>query len=238
MTRTIALDLPGGEALPVFEAEPDGAPRGAVLVVQEAFGVNDHIEDVTRRFAGAGYRSVAPHLFHRSGDPRLPFELERAKPHMARLTRAGLRADLDATLAHLADVGFAQGAVAIVGFCMGGTVAFIEAAARPLGAAASFYGGGILAGRFGSPPLAELAPKLRTPWLGLYGDRDRGIPVEEVEALREAARRAPVPTEVVRYPEAGHGFHCDVRDAYHPPSAQDAWERTLAWFDASLAPRA
>jgi carboxymethylenebutenolidase len=235
MTQTITLPLPDGDTVPLYEAEPAGEPRGAVLVVQEAFGVNDHIEDVTRRFAAAGYFAVAPHLFHRSGDPRLPYELEQAMPHMRELTPEGLAADLGATFAHLHDRGFDDARIAIVGFCMGGTVALIEAARRPLGAAASFYGSGIREGRFGSPPLAELAPSLPTPWLGLYGDEDKGIPVEEVEALREAAARAPVPTEVVRYPDAGHGFHCDARGAYHPASAADAWEKTLSWFDAHVA---
>ena len=87
----------------------------------------------------------------------------------------------------------------------------------------------------GFPSLLDIAPELRTPWLGLYGDLDQGIPVDEVEALRRVAAAAPVPTEIVRYPEAGHGFNCDDRpDAYHEPSATDAWRRTLAWFAEHL----
>jgi carboxymethylenebutenolidase len=80
----------------------------------------------------------------------------------------------------------------------------------------------------------ELAPELQTPWLGLFGDEDAGIPIDQVEALREAAARAPVATEVVRYPDAGHGFHCDARDAFHAPSARDGWQRTLAFLDEHL----
>jgi carboxymethylenebutenolidase len=119
---------------------------------------------------------------------------------------------------------------------MGGSVVVLAAARHALGAAATFYGGGVTAGRFGIPPLAELAPDLQTPWLGLFGDEDQSIPVDQVEALREAAKKASVPTEVVRYPEAGHAFHCDARDdAYHEASAKDAWRRTLDWFDAHLA---
>jgi carboxymethylenebutenolidase len=81
-------------------------------------------------------------------------------------------------------------------------------------------------------PLVELAPGLQTPWLGLFGDEDQGIPVDQVEALRVAAARAPVPTEIVRYAGAGHGFHCDARpDSYHEVSALDGWSRTIDWFE-------
>jgi carboxymethylenebutenolidase len=222
--------------MPLYDAEPDGAPGAAVIVIQEAFGVNDHIEDVTRRFATEGYRAVSPHLFHRSGDPVLGYDdIQKVMPHMQAVSDAGLGNDLDATLSYLAEEGFESNQVGIVGFCMGGTVAFLAAARYPLGAAVTFYGGGIASGRFGTPSQIELAPDLVTPWLGLYGDRDQGIPVDEVEALREAAAKASVPTEVVRYPEAEHGFHCDARNSFHPASSQDAWQRTLAWFQSYLS---
>jgi carboxymethylenebutenolidase len=104
---------------------------------------------------------------------------------------------------------------------MGGSVTFLAAARRTLGAGVTFYGGGVGEGRFGMPPLVEMAPGLQTPWLGLYGDEDQGIPVDQVEALRQAAATAPVPTEIVRYADAGHGFHCDARpDSFHEASAK------------------
>jgi carboxymethylenebutenolidase len=222
--------------MPLYDAEPEGSAGAAVIVIQEAFGVNDHIEDVTRRFATEGYRAVSPHLFHRSGDPALGYDdIQKVMPHMQAVTEAGLASDLDATLSYLADAGFESNQVGIVGFCMGGTVAFLAATRYPLGAAVTFYGGGIASGRFGTPSQIELAPDLVAPWLGLYGDLDQGIPVEEVEALREAAAKASVPTEVVRYQEAEHGFHCDARSSFHPPSSQDAWQRTLAWFQSYLS---
>jgi carboxymethylenebutenolidase len=80
-----------------------------------------------------------------------------------------------------------------------------------------------------------MAPRLKTPWLGLYGDLDQGIPVENVESLREAMTKASVPTEIIRYAEAGHGFHCDARDSYHEASAKDAWHHTLEWFETYLS---
>ena len=94
---------------------------------------------------------------------------------------------------------------------------------------------GIAQGRFGVASQLELAPELQAPWLGLYGDEDQGIPVDEVEALRTAVAAAKVETEIVRYPDAGHGFNCDMRDSYHEPSAVDAWRRALEWFERHLA---
>ena len=118
---------------------------------------------------------------------------------------------------------------------MGGSVVVLAAARHPLGAAVTYYGGGVTVGRFGMPPLAELAPELQTPWLGLFGDEDQSIPADQVELLRDEAKKAGVPTEVVQYPGAGHGFHTDGRDSYHAASAKDAWRRTLDWFGAHLA---
>src|SRR5580704_13272337 len=98
MATTVSVTTGDGE-MGLYDVEPQGAPRGAVLVLQEAFGVNDHIEDVTRRFAREGYRAVAPHLFHRSGDPELDYgNFEKIMPHMQALTEAGLLADIDASL--------------------------------------------------------------------------------------------------------------------------------------------
>jgi len=221
---------------PLTVQSPGGTARGGIVVVQEAFGVNDHIEDVCRRFAAEGWLAVAPHLFHRSGDPKLGYtEMAQVMPHMQALTSQGVLADMDAALARLQAEGIPPARQGVVGFCMGGTVALVTAAERQVGAAVTFYGGGVKEGRFGFPPLVEEAPKLRAPWLGLYGDLDQGIPVADVEELRAAAAASGQPTEVVRYPEAGHGFHCDQRDSYHAPSAADAWVRTLAWFDRYLA---
>jgi carboxymethylenebutenolidase len=212
-----------------------------VIVLQDAFGVNDYLEDVCRRLAAEGYTAVAPHLFHRSGDPLLEYgPAQTVMPYVNALTEKGLLSDSDATIQHLTAAGFAVSQIGVLGFCMGGTVAFRVAVGYGLGAAVTLYGGGILEGRFGMAPLADLAPKLRTPWLGLYGDRDlptpysHGIPVAEVEALREVASGAAVPTEVVRYPEAEHAFHCDRRPSYHAASAKDAWRRTLDWFGAHM----
>jgi carboxymethylenebutenolidase len=220
------------DTTPISVHEPTGAPKGGIVVVQEAFGVNDHIEDVCRRFAAEGYLAVAPHLFHRTGDPKLGYTIDfkDLMPHMQALTSETVLADVDAAIAHLSEAGIAGSRQGIVGFCMGGTVSLLVDTERQLGAAVTYYGGGVKEGRFGFPPLVDVAPKLKAPWLGLFGDQDQGIPVDQVEELRAAAATSGQPTEVVRYPDAGHGFNCDLRDSYHPASAKDAWRRTLEWF--------
>ncbi len=235
--RTIELTTTDGP-MALYEVEAKGGEsRRAVVVVQEAFGVNEHIEDVTRRLAAAGYHAVAPHLFHRSGGGTISYDrYDLVAPHLAAMSDEGLLVDLDATLEHVSGAGFAPERTGLVGFCMGGRVSFLAAVERPLGAAVGFYGGGILKGRSERlRPLGERAGELETPWLGLFGDEDPSIPVEEVEELRRLLAGAPVESEIVRYPGAGHGFHCDRRDSYHEPSARDAWERTLEWFDRFLA---
>ena len=220
-------------------ASPDGPPRGGIVVIQEAFGLNAHIEDVTRRFAAGGYLAVAPELFHRSDDPG-PFSYDdfaAVIPAMAALSDELMLADVDAALAHLATSGIPSARTGIVGFCMGGRVSFLVAARRALGAAVGFYGGGIVTARFPQfPALVGEIPALATPWLGLFGDRDGSIPVDDVEQLRTALVDAPVDTDVVRYPEAEHGFFCDLRPAYAPDAAADAWVRTLGWFERLDAP--
>jgi carboxymethylenebutenolidase len=221
---------------PLTIHQPRGTPRGGIIVVQEAFGVNDHIDDVTRRFAEDGWLAVAPHLFHRSGDPQFGYDdISNVMPHMSVLTADGVMVDIDTAIDHLRQAGIDGGRVGVVGFCMGGTVALVTAARRDVGAAVTFYGGGVTVGRFGFDALIDEAPRLRAPWLGLYGDLDQGIPVAEVEQLRTAAATSGQITEVVRYPEARHGFHCDQRADYHASSAADAWRRTIEWFRQHLS---
>jgi carboxymethylenebutenolidase len=235
MTSTIKVE--GSETtMAVYESRPDGEARGAVLVIQEAFGVTEHIEDVCRRFAAEGYFAVAPHLFHRGGDPVIAYdEMEKVYPYVMALNAEDLAADLDAALGYVAEAGFEPQRTAVVGFCMGGSVAFWAGERQALGAVVSFYGGGIAGGRFGIPPLVDLAAKLKSPYLGFFGDRDQTISGDEVESLRNALQDAQVPAELVRYPDAEHGFHCDARSSYHEASAKQAWQQTLQWLNTHLA---
>lgn len=220
----------------LYSAAPDGGATRAVIVIQEAFGVNDHIEDVTRRFADVGYHAVAPALFHRAGGGTAPYgEFDKVLPLFEGLTDPGILMDVGAAIGHLRDSGFSEGSIGIVGFCMGGRVTFLVALEHQLGAAVGFYGGGLVTGRFPQfPTLIERADELTTPWLGLFGDLDGSIPVEDVEVIRERLAALEVPTEVVRYADAEHGFHCDVRASFNADAAADGWARTLAWFEQRL----
>jgi carboxymethylenebutenolidase len=228
-------DSAAAAGFPIYATGPTDAAR-AIIVLQEAFGVNDHIRGVADLLADEGYFVVAPQLFHRDGSPEIAYDdFAAAMPFMANLNRQGLTNDLNATTDFLATLGFHAANIAAVGFCMGGTVSFFAATLGTVGAAASFYGGGVATGRFGLPPLLELAGDLRCPWLGLYGDLDQSIPVEQVEALREATNAVSVTTEIVRYPEGKHGFHCDARpDSFNEAAAMDARGRALAFFAEHL----
>jgi len=234
MAETLTVDS-AGSPMKIYKVLPHGEAKGAVIVIQEAFGITDHIMDICQRFADAGYVAVAPHVFHRTGDPIIPYEkMQDVIPHIMELKREGIEADLKASLDYLASEGFTGRQVAICGFCMGGTIAFFAGVQWELGAAVTFYGGGITQGRFGLPPLLEMLPDLKTPWLGNYGDLDQSIPLTEVEVLRRAAAKSAVATEVNRYAEADHGFHCNDRSAFHEASSKDAWKRTVDFLNAHV----
>lgn len=223
-------EKPGG--LPVFDVRPAGRSAGAVVVLHEAFGVDGHIIDASRRLASMGYHCVAPHLFHRTGDPAdLRYEdLPAVQPHVRALTIHGLAADLDAVLAYLAGHGHGPGDVAILGFSLGASATIALAARRSLGAAVSFCPGGLTAGRlFGLPPLVDLAREMRTPWLGLFAGEDPNVPATDVERLRAAASAAAAAADAVCYPGAMHSFYCRARGAdYDESVAEDAWQRVSA----------
>lgn len=231
-SETVVLTTADGPT-PAVIADPPHTARGGVLVLHEAFGLTEHITSVCRRFADLGWRAVAPDLYHREGSPVFDYgDHEPALALRGKLVGDDILDDVDSGLMVLAESGTAVDRCAVVGFCIGGSVAFHAAVHRPLAAAVTFYGSGIEDGRFGEPSQLELAASLQCPWLGLYGDLDPAIPVEQVEHLRTAAALAEVDTEVVRYPGVGHAFHNDERpDSYDPVAAADAWARTLAWLD-------
>lgn len=201
--------------------------------MQEAFGVTDHIVDVCNRFAEAGWTAVAPHLFHRQGDPVLAYDdLEHALPLAHGLDGTQMDEDVDAAIASLQAAGIEAQTIAVVGYCMGGSVAFHTAARRRLCAAVTYYGGGLTKGRFGYPAAVDEAALLQTPWLGHFGDKDGSIPVDDVEALRTAITAAPVEAELHRYADAQHGFNCNDRPAVFDAAASaQAWTRTFDFLD-------
>lgn len=234
MSRTISILTQDGP-MPVAFAEA-ATPRGGVVVIQEAFGLTSHVESVVDRLCADGWTAVAPALYHRSGNATFDYsDLEPALEEMWKLSPEQFRSDVDAAFAHLEVEGFDASRTALVGFCMGGAIAMDQAARRALGACVTWYGGGVVQGRFGLPPLTELAPLLCTPWLGLYGRRDHSIEPEQVDALEDALVLASVPHQLIRY-DAGHGFNCDDRpDHYDRDAAHDAWSRMLDWLRVHVA---
>ncbi len=199
------------------------AKGSGILVLQEAFGVNAHIREMTDRFASAGYRAIAPELFHRTapgfeGDYQ---NFSTAMPHLQALTAAGQEADLCACQAWLAG----QGAERLVaaGFCLGGRVAVRAAGVIPLAAAASFYGGNW-------ERMEAILPQARCPLLLAWGDRDDHIPVDQRAQMSALLRAGHQPFVELTFSDAGHGFMCDARAAFHAPSAKMAWPLLLAFL--------
>jgi carboxymethylenebutenolidase len=217
--------------MPAYRAKPGGAgPWPAVLVIQEAFGLNEHIKDVTRRVAAEGYVSLAPDLFYRGGKGRTAGydQLPKALELMGSLKDDEIVSDVASAIAHLEkDASVGRGRIGIMGFCMGGRVSYLAACALPdkIAAAVPFYGGGI--------PI-DRTPTLRAPVLAFFGDADPFIPLDQVEKLRTEAARLGKKLETVVYPGAPHGFFCNERDSYRPDAARDAWERTKAFFARHL----
>jgi carboxymethylenebutenolidase len=241
-TQLTMIETPSGETVPATLAAPpaDDPAMGAVIVVHDARGATPYLASVCDRLAEAGLFALAPHLYHWEGFSEVnPAEgWPSAAEDMTRLTVSGLNIDIDGTLLYLREAGFGVGRVAVLGFCMGGTVALHSATRHALGAAVSFYGGGVSTPYWdGVPPLIQLAPTLRTPWLGLYGEEDALISMSEISDLRAAAEGAQAPTTLVTYPGAGHAFHSDDRsNVYRRAAAEDAWKRALDWIENNLAP--
>lgn len=244
--ETIRTDTDGLEAgpvevptsdigLPAYVAAPQsGGPFPVVLVVQEIFGVHEHIRDVCRRFAKQGYLAVAPELYVRQGDVAQLSDIGAIiRTVVAKVPDAQVMADLDATVAWAADSG--RGDVerlGITGFCWGGRIVWMYAAHNPrLEAGAAWYGRLVGEASDLTPrhPV-DVADRLHAPVLGLYGAADSGIPNETVERMRAALRAAESPSEIVLYPDTPHGFHADYRASFRKREAEDGWQRLLAWF--------
>lgn len=222
-------------ATPLSVARPSGKVRAGIVIVQEAWGVNGYIEWLATVFAEVGYLAVAPHLYHRSGDQVIDdHDFNKARPIMAKLTGDSIAEDVGNATAFLREGGAPR--VGTIGFCMGGSIALWSAAHADVDAAVTFYGSGIAQSRWpGLESGLETAASVRVPWLGLYGDKDQSIPVEQVEALRTAIESVNAPTQIVRYPTAGHAFASAKDSPRHVrEAAEDAGIRTREFLAAHL----
>jgi carboxymethylenebutenolidase len=230
----VKFDGKEGE-MPAYRAMPDkGGPFPVVLVVEEIFGVHEHIKDVCRRLAKAGYLAIAPELFARQGDvskiEKIPDIIEKV---VSKVPDAQVMSDLDSTVAWAKKSGKGDTSkVAITGFCWGGRVVWLYSAhSKDLKAGVAWYG------RF-EGKASDLQPKhpidvvasLNAPVLGLYGGKDQGIPQESVEKMKKALKEAKNPSEIEVYPQAEHGFNADYRPSYNKEAAEDGWKKMLAWF--------
>ncbi len=222
----VELKAADGLVFPAYVAGPAGRPRAGIVVVQEIFGVNSHIRSVADGYAAQGYLAVAPATFHRvkpgvdiGYSPEDMNEGTALKAAVELLPAPGVMADLQAAIGHAAQAG----KVGMVGFCWGGLLTWRAACNLDgLAAAVPYYGGGMT-----TPDEAARRPKV--PVMAHFGDNDRWIPTESIEAFRKAHPEV----EVHVYP-AGHGFNCDQRGSYDEPAARAAGERTNAFFAQHL----
>jgi carboxymethylenebutenolidase len=230
----VEIAVEGGR-LPAYRAMPEaGASFPVVLVVQEIFGVHEHIRDVCRRFARLGYLAIAPELYARQGDASAMTDVQEIVTKVvARVPDAQVLSDLDATVAWAAASGTADATrLGITGFCWGGRIVWLYAAhSRALKAGVAWYGRleGVADELHPKHPI-DVVDDLKAPVLGLYGAADTGIPQESVEKMRTALKTVGSGSEIVLYPDAPHGFHADYRPTYRAVPATDGWQRTLKWL--------
>jgi carboxymethylenebutenolidase len=222
MGKPLSLTASDSHKLGAYRADPAGKPKGGLVVIQEIFGVNHHIRAVCDRAAEAGYAALAPALFDRFArdfqSGYSPDEVAAARKLVANANEDAMLRDVAAAIAELKSVG----PVAVLGFCMGGRVAFLSATRLNGLAAAVCYYGGMIA------KYADEKPKC--PVQMHFGEKDEHIPMSDVEAIR---KKRP-DCEIYVYP-AGHGFHCDERASYHAESAKLAWSRSIAFLDRAMA---
>ncbi len=244
--QTITTDTEGLEAgevkipvadgtIPAYRAMPaTGGPFPVVLVVQEIFGVHEHIKDICRRFAKLGYMAVAPELYARQGDVSQIADVQEVMTKVvSKVPDAQVMADLDAAVNWAEKSGKGDvSKLGITGFCWGGRIVWLYAAhSARLKAGVAWYGRLVGQANDLTPKYPiDLVSALKAPVLGLYGGADSGIPTESVEQMRTAVQAAGNPSQIVLYPDTPHGFNADYRPSYRKEQAQDGWKRLQEWF--------
>lgn len=236
--KTQWVDISAGDiVMPTYVAMPDAPGRfPIVLVIQEIFGVHEHIQDICRRFAHEGFLAMAPELYVRQGKPADHADIESLITHVvSQVPDEQVMADLDACLVWAGLHGGDLMQVSATGFCWGGRMTWLYAAHQPMLRAAVAWYGRLTQGH---GPLQLIHPidvvdQIDAPVLGLYGGRDAGIPIKDVRAMQaglKAGSEKAKSSEIRLYDDADHGFYADYRPTYHPKAAKDAWQRCLAWM--------
>jgi carboxymethylenebutenolidase len=234
MAGEVKIPVADGE-MPAYRAMPDSSgPFPVVLVVQEIFGVHEHIKDICRRFAKLGYLAVAPELYARQGDvSKMSDGQEIFSKVVSKVPDAQVMADLDAAADWAGKSGHGDlKRLGITGFCWGGRIVWLYAAhSSRLKAGVVWYGRLVGEATALTPQYPiDLADKLKAPVLGLYGGADAGIPIDTIERMRKALKAAGNSSQIVVYPDTPHGFHADYRPSYRKEQAQDGWKRLREWF--------
>jgi carboxymethylenebutenolidase len=230
-----------GTPMTCYLARPDdGEPTGAVIVLQEIFGVNREVKRIADLFASAGYVALAPNYYCRThpdlNEPYTPEGLQRGFEAAGKVTRANLRADIGAAVAWLDSQNFVKrGKIATCGFCVGGTVSFLSATMPGIAAAIAFYGGHIANPLPNGEPeaLADVSA-IRAPLLLFFGGQDDYIPAAAVERIDRALTDAGKEHEVVVYPNVGHAFFRESSAALNAHEVADAWSRVQSFLKAHL----
>lgn len=229
----VKVPAKGGE-IPAYRAMPDkGGPFATVLVAPEIWGVHEHIKDLCRRLAKAGYFAIAPELFARQGDPsKIADTAELIEKIVKQAPTDQVMADLDATAAYAKSSGKADTAkLAVTGCCWGGFVTWMYATHNPgVKSAVSWYGSDRWFKEMTSKTAVGVGAEVKCPVLALYGGQDKSIPKETIEKRQEACKAAGKTCEFKVYPDAPHGFLADYRPSYRADDAKDGWARMLAWF--------
>lgn len=235
------VKIPTGDGeIPAYRAMPSsGGPFATIVVIEEIFGVHEHIKDVCRRLAKLGYYAIAPELFARQGDPTKADIHKIIRDIVPKVPDAQAMSDLDATVAFAKASGQADTQkLGTIGYCWGGRMVWLFAQHDPkLKAAVAFYG--ILGGKASPPsPLKPTNPidfggTVTVPVLGLYGGKDDNIPSDIIARMQEELKTGGGRSEIVVYPDTPHGFFADYRPSYRPDAAKDAWAKALAWFKAN-----
>jgi carboxymethylenebutenolidase len=229
----VKIPVKDGE-IPAYRAAPaTGENFPIVLVIQEIFGVHEHIQDVTRRFAQLGYLAIAPELFIRQGDVTKLSSIDEIRPIVAKVPDSQVLSDLDATVkwAVKSAKGNAE-KLAITGFCWGGRITWLYAAHNPKVKAGVAWYGRLVGDATELQPKypIDIAAALTVPVLGLYGGKDTGIPLDTVEKMRDRLKSSSSKSEIIVYPDVPHAFFADYRPSYREKEAKEGWKRLLAWF--------
>ena len=229
-----SVQIPVGDgSFPAYRAMPaKGSHFPVILVVQEIFGVHEHIKDVCRRLAKLGYMAIAPELYARQGNVAGLSDIAEIRKVVAKVPDAQVMSDLDATVAWAKATGGNSAKLGITGFCWGGRITWLYSAHNPTVKAGVAWYGRLVGDANALTPQhpVDIAGSLKVPVLGLYGGADTGIPADTVGRMREALKASNTHSEIIVYPDTPHAFHADYRPSYRQKEAEDAWARMQAWF--------